>query len=113
MPCETRLKPRQTLTERKLEVRAVIEQVVKALATGRVKAVVGKAGGIAFTGLTEAERDGVTDGCMFRRVMASGNALALQAIARAEALAGRSVDRTAVAQGLHSHDNGASWHHGH
>ena len=113
MPCDTRLKANQTLTQRKEEVREVIARVIRGLTSGRVRAVVGKTGGIAFAGLTDTERDGVTDACCYRRVMASGNALALQAVARAEALAGRSVDRMAVAQGLHSHDGGNHWHHGH
>jgi hypothetical protein len=42
--------------------------------------------------------------------MATGSAMAKTAIARAEALAGRSVNRQAVAQGHHSHDGGATWH---
>jgi hypothetical protein len=42
--------------------------------------------------------------------MVSGSQLAIQAIAKAERLAGRSVDRQLVAQGYHSHDGGNSWH---
>ena len=40
--------------------------------------------------------------------MSSGSALARAAVARAEQLAGRQVDRRAVAVGAHSHDGGAS-----
>jgi hypothetical protein len=71
---------------------------------------VGPQGGIAFDGLSDAERDGVTDACAYRRLMVSGSALAKAAIARAEQLAGRSVDRRVVGHGVHSHDGGRTWH---
>jgi len=80
------------------------------LTNGRIRVIVSRQGAIAFAGLTEKERDGVTDACLYRRLMATGSSLAKQAIARAEALAGRTVDRQVVAQGMHSHDGGASWH---
>ena len=113
MPCDTRLKPRQTIQSRKDEVRKVIERLNKGLTAGAIRAVVGKEGGIAFIGLSNEERDGVTDACMFRKIMVTGSSQAKAAIARAEQMAGRTVNRTAVAQGLHSHDGGKSWHHGH
>lgn len=113
MPCDTRLKKGQTLSQRAGEIRGVVTTVAAALAAGRVKVKVGAKGGIAFIGLSEGERDGVTDACLYRRVLATGTAAAKLAIQRAEQLAGRTVDRQAVAQGLHTHDGGASWHHGH
>ena len=73
-------------------------------------AKVGPQGAIAFLGLTDSERDGVTDNCAYRRLMASGSALAIAAIAKAEQLAGRSIDRQQIAVGVHSHDQGRSWH---
>jgi len=113
MVCETRLKPRQTLAQRKDEIRRMVARLSEGLAAGRIKAVIGPQGAIAFTGLTDADRDGVTDNCAFRLLMVAGSPLARAAIARAEALAGRSVDRRAVAAGWHSHD-GRSWNtHGH
>jgi hypothetical protein len=113
MPCDTRLKPRQTLSERADEVRRAVQKVADGLISGRVTAKVGPQGAIAFSGLTEAERDGVTDACVYRRLMATGSALAKAKIAQAEALAGRSVDRQALAHGHHSHDGGKTWHSGH
>ena len=110
MPCDTRLKQGQTIKARAEEVRAVVARVASALAAGRVRAKIGPTGGVAFEGLTDAERDGVTDACMYRRVMATGSAMAKAAIARAEALAGRSVNKQAVAHGHHSHDGGATWY---
>jgi hypothetical protein len=107
------LKPNQTIKARAEEVRAVVARVVQGLITGRIKAKVGPQGAVAFDGLTDQERDGVTDACAYRRVVATGGALANAAIARAEAMAGRPVDRMAVAHGHHSHDGGKTWHHGH
>ena len=114
MPCDTKLKPRQTISERVAEVRKAIIYIDKSLRRGQIKVLVDKkTGAIAFDGLTNGERDGVTDGCIYRRIMATGTASAKQAIARAELLAGRGVNKQAVAQGVHSHDGGKSWHHGH
>jgi len=58
----------------------------------------------------QEERDGLTDACAFRRLIVAGAALAKSEIARAEALAGRGVDRKVIAQGHHSHDGGHTWH---
>lgn len=110
MPCDTRLKPKQTLKERAEEVRRAITTLDALLKKRRVKVVVGPQGAVAFTGWSEQDRDGVTDACAYRRLMVSGSALAKAEIARAEQLAGRSVDRQVVAQGWHSHDGGEHWH---
>jgi hypothetical protein len=110
MPCDTRLKKNQTIQQRATEVRAVVDRLASALVSGRVKPVIGPTGAIAFPGLTDAERDGVTDNCAYRRILATGSALAKAAIARAEQLSGRSVNRQAIAHGHHSHDGGATWH---
>ena len=114
MPCETRLKPKQTIKERAAEVRAATERLNRKLAMGLVKPKVDRAtGAIAFEGFADIERDGVTDACAYRRIMVSGSALAKAAIERAEALAGRSISREAITAGVHSHDGGETWHHGH
>ena len=113
MPCDTRLKAKQTIQERAREVRRAVEALAQGLATGRIKPTIGAQGAIAFAGWSDAERDGVTDACAYRRVMATGSALAKAAIAKAEQLAGRSVDRQALAHGHHSHDGGVTWHRGH
>jgi hypothetical protein len=110
MPCDTKLKPKQTMSERAADIRTMVARLAKGLASGSIKAVVGPQGAVAFTGLSEWERDGVTDACAYRRVMATGSALARAAIARAEQLSGRAVDQKAVAHGTHSHDGGVTWH---
>jgi len=110
MPCDTRLKRNQTISQRKAEVAKAVAAIQAALAAGRVKAKVGQQGAIAFEGVSEQERDGVTDACIYRRIMATGSALAKMQIAKAEQLAGRSVSKQAVNSGHHSHDGGHTWH---
>lgn len=109
MPCDTRLKPRQTISERKDEVVRAVGRIQAALINGRAKVKIGPQGAIAFDGVTDEERDGVTDACAYRRIMISGSPLAKAAIARAEQMAGRSVDRSVIGQGVHSHDGGKTW----
>lgn len=110
MPCDTVRKPRQSIQERAADIRRAMERVADALAKGRAKAVVGRQGAIYFAGLSTEDRDGMTDACIYRRIMATGSALARSAIMRAELVAGRTVDRQVVGQGVHSHDGGATWH---
>jgi len=113
MPCDTRLKPKQTIQQRAEEVRKMVSTLDKLLISGRVKPVIGPQGAITFAGLTEEERDGVTDACAYRRLMVTGSALAKAAIARAEQMSGRSVNRAALTHGAHSHDGGKTWHDHH
>lgn len=110
MPCDTRLKRRQTISERKIEVKKAVEKLSTGIVAGRIKPKIGPQGAIAFEGFTEAERDGVTDACAYRRLMIEGSPLARAAIARAEQLAGRTVDKQVIGQGAHSHDGGRTWH---
>lgn len=110
MPCDRTLKPNQGIQERAAEIRKVVDLLSKGLANGRIKPRIGPQGAIAFEGLTEADRDGVTDNCAYRRLMATGSPTAIAAIQRAEQMAGRTVDRATVAHGAHSHDGGRSWH---
>lgn len=113
MPCDTRLKFRQTISARVTEVKKVVDKAALGLASGRVKPVISPKGGVTFKGLTDDERDGVTDACIYRRLMVSGSSLALAKIAQAEQLAGRTINRATLAQGHHSHDGGKTWHDGH
>jgi hypothetical protein len=110
MPCYTRLKPRQTIQQRAEEVRKAVAKLAAGLVNGKVVAKVGPQGAITFVGLTVEDRDGVTDACIYRQLMVSGNALALAKIAQAERLAGRSVNKQVVGSGVHSHDGGVTWH---
>jgi hypothetical protein len=110
MPCDTRLKPRQTISERAAEVREATTRLAAAIAAGRVRVKVGPQGAIAFENWDATSRDGITDACAYRRIMATGSAMARMAIAKAEQLAGRGVNKQAIAQGHHSHDGGQTWH---
>jgi hypothetical protein len=107
--CDTKLKARQTISQRAEEIRRAVTKLSSALASGQVKVAIGPQGAVAFVGWTDTERDGISDACAYRRLMVSGSALAKAAIARAEQVAGRSVDRQALAQRWHSHDAGATW----
>ena len=111
MACDTRLQnPNQTLSQRKTQVKEIIAFTDELIRKSKVKIVVDKrSGAIAFTGMTDAERGGVSDACTYRVIMATGSALAKQAIARAEQLAGRGVNKQALANGVHSHDGGHTW----
>lgn len=110
MACETMRKPKQTLQERIAEITKAVALLDAKLKKRLVKPVVGPQGAITFKGWEDpAERNGITDACAYRRIMATGSVLAKQEIIRAEQLAGRSVDRKVVSQGVHSHDGGASW----
>jgi hypothetical protein len=110
MPCDTKLKANQTISQRADEVRQVVSNLDRALQARRVKVTIGPQGAVAFQGLTDQERDGVTDACAYRRLMATGTALARAEIARAEQMSGRTVNRQVIGQGVHSHDNGKTWH---
>ena len=117
MACETmRSTKTQTLTERKAEIKDVLAFMDELIRKSKVKVIVDKkTGAIFFDGMTTQERRGVTDGCAYRQLMVSGSASAKQAIARAELLAGRGVNKQAVAQGVHGHSHGGTvtWHGGH
>ncbi len=110
MPCDTRLKRNQTVAQRKAEVKEDVKKVDKLVVQKKVKVVVGPQGAVAFTGLSEAQRDGMTDVCIYNAIMATGSMAAKIEIQRAEQAAGRLISKTAVRQGLHSHDGGQTWH---
>jgi hypothetical protein len=110
MPCDRRLKPQQTIGQRKEEIRRAVEKLVQGIATGKIKPRVGAQGAIAFQGFDPKDRDGMTDNCAYRRLLASGSSLVLAELARAEAIAGRPVDKQVIGQGVHSHDGGVNWH---
>lgn len=109
MACDTRLKPRQTISERAKEVREALERLTAAIMAGRVKIIIDrKTRAVAFQGWDN--NDGVTDGCAYRAILRNAPAKVRMAIAAAEQMAGVTIDKKAVAQGHHSHDGGATWH---
>jgi len=104
------LKRGQTIKERAGEVRTAVGKISQGITVGRVKVRISKAGAIAFAGVTEEERDGISDVCAYRLIMATGPALAKAAIARAELMSGTSINKSLIAQGTHSHDGGITFH---
>lgn len=114
MPCDTYVRSGQTLAQRKDEIKKVAEKAATGLANGKVTATVGrKNGAITFTGIPDDERAGITDACIYRRIMVTGSALAKQKLAAAEQRAGITVNKQTLSQGVHSHDGGRTWHDGH
>jgi hypothetical protein len=113
MPCESIRKPNQSLSDRKSEVALAVDRFNAGLVSGSVTVTVGPQGAIAFDGLSREERDGVTDACAYRMLMLKGSPLAKVKITKAEQLAGRPISRAVIGQGVHSHDGGKTWHHGH
>lgn len=111
MPCDSvRSNPQQTVSERMAEVRSAAARIAALLAAKKVQVKIGPQGAVTFIGISDQDRAKMTDACIYRRVMASGTHGARQAIVKAEQLAGRTVDKRVVAQGVHSHDGGRSWH---
>lgn len=113
MPCDTYVRRGQTPADREREIKEALKRLEGSLAAGSASVVVGSNGALAFTGWGQEERSGVTDVCAYRLLMADGSWELRQAIARAEAIAGRSVDRRVIESGVHSHDGGATWAPGH
>ena len=112
MVCTGRTRRGQTAAERMAEVDAALADLVKALMAGTATAVIGADGSIAFDGWTE--RNDVTDACAYRILLVERDDWEVkQAIARAEVVAGRSVNVNAINSGSHSHDGGRTWHGGH
>jgi hypothetical protein len=110
MPCDTRLRQGQSISERKVEVKKAVSVLDKLIAAGQVRVKVGPQGAVAFSAWADNERAGVTDACAYRRLMITGSALTKAKIAQAETMAGRSINKQVVGQGAHSHDGGHTWH---
>lgn len=110
MPCDTMRLPNQTMSERVTEVRTAAQKIDKLLAARKIGVKVGPQGAVTFTGLSDDDRRRMTDACIYRRIIQSGSAASKMAIARAEQLAGRTVSKATVANGVHSHDGGSTWH---
>lgn len=113
MPCDTNLKPNQTLADRNDQIKKSLTRLEAALTQGNVKVRIAPNGAVAFEGWRPTDRDDVTDVCAYRTLAAQGSFALRTAIARAEAMQGRKVNPHAVAAGHHSHDGGRTWNKGH
>jgi hypothetical protein len=114
MACDFMRQPNQTQPQRAEQIESALDRLNKALAIGEVKIKVGPTGSITFLGADAIlKANGIADTCAYRKLLAQGSPALRQALAKAEALAGRKVDPRAVAAGTHSHDGGKTWHKGH
>lgn len=117
MACDMMLKPRQSLTERKAEVKKALTQLEKLIAAGQVTVRVGTEGmakgAVAFKGWADTEREGISDACALRLLMVTGSATTKMKLAQAQQMAGTNFNRQTLAHGVHSHDGGNTWHKGH
>jgi hypothetical protein len=106
MACETMRKPKQTIEERVAEIGRAVAALESRIKLKTVKPVVDKkTGGIAFAGWENAaERADVTDACAYRRIMATGSALA-----RAEQFWGEGkTPETAIAKAIENANDARS-----
>jgi hypothetical protein len=110
MPCDTMRLPDQTMTQRVEEVKKAVTAIDRLIAARKVTVKVGPQGAITFIGISDEDRRRMTDACIYRTLRLKGTAATKMAIQRAEQVAGVKVDRKVVAAGIHSHDNGATWH---
>ena len=110
MPCDTRRRREQSIEDRKKEIKTTVDKLSLEIIKRTVRPVVGANGAITFVGWKAENRNDITDACAYRRLLVQGNQMAINEIKRAEALAGRTVNKQVVAQGVHSHDGGMTWH---
>lgn len=101
MPCDA--------TKTEAEIDAAIQTLAAGLASDEIDAVIGPEGSIAFRGWSPGDKNGVSDICAFRRLEQRGDEGLRRSLMRAEALAGQTLNRQAVAAGVHSHDGGQTW----
>jgi hypothetical protein len=111
MACDFRIPAGMTPALRKTQIEQAMDRLTKALEAGTVKVKVGPTGALAFVGTWQ--RDGISDTCAYRKLLAASSPALRLALARGEAMAGRKVDPRMIAAGEHSHDNGHTWHKGH
>ena len=110
MPCDTiPLRQGQTAQDRAKEIRSAQDRLESLISAGTVKPIIGRTGGVAFKNWTAQDRAGVSDVCAYRALTRRGSSALRMAMIRAEAMAGRTPDRQAIAAGLHSHDGGQTW----
>jgi len=108
MPCESVRTAGQTEAARRREIDAALAELERKLAAGAVAVRIGTDGAVCFADWG-TERRGVTDVCAYQTLAGRDSWELRQAVARAEALAGRSVSAATVAAGVHSHDGGRTW----
>jgi hypothetical protein len=84
-----------------------LKRLQQAIGSGTVQVVIGRTGAVALRGVNDAQREGLTDVCIYRRLRNTPEMRL--ALARAQVTAGRTVDERVISSGLHSHDGGTTW----
>ena len=113
MACWTIQIAGQSEDDRAAELDKAAAKLEEQLERGTVKVMIGTQGAAALVGWEAKDRAGMADTCAIRTLTLKGSWAMKQAIASAERLSGRKLDAAKVAQGVHSHDGGATWSHGH
>lgn len=109
MACTSILKQGQTLQQRMTEIDRALKRLEQYLATGVVQLVIGPNGAVAIRGWNPKDRDGMTDVCTVRSLMATNSQPFKMALLRAEAISGKKMNPQMIGQGVHSHDGGRTW----
>jgi len=109
--CEQSRNAQQTPEQRRQQIDAALQRLEQSIKGGSVTVIVGPNGAVVFKDWQD--RDGVTDVCAFRMLQARRSWELMQAVQRAEGLAGRKVSQQSILGGTHSHDGGKTWHPGH
>jgi hypothetical protein len=97
------------MEQRKKEIKGAIDKLAISVMKRQARIVVGANGSVTIVGWQANDRAGITDACAYRRLLVQGNALVQAELKRAEQIAGRTVDKRMLAQGIHSHDGGNTW----
>ena len=114
MPCDTVLRPNQTIEQRADQIDAALRRLENYLSNNSVRVVIDpRTGAPAFRGWKQDDDQPVTDNCAYRMLRARSSPALRIAVARAESQQGVKVNERAVAAGTHSHDGGGTWHKGH
>ena len=88
MPCDTWIKPNQTLAQRAVEIDQALESLEQKIQAGSVKIVIDKrTGALAFSNWKKDDRDGVSDVCAYRVLTSRGSPILRMAnVPRSDAL---------------------------
>ena len=113
MPCDLiQYRTIQLKLEAEERQQAALRQIERKLEQQRVAFVVGPDGALAVNGVSVADKQGMTDVCVLRRLLQENSAAAQQEMLRlgltwAEVMSG--VTAMADNRLAHSHNGGGSW----
>lgn len=98
--CPICKRARETFEEtqrREKRAKLIAQRVETALLNGTVKITYDRlTGKLKFVGITDAQREGATDECLFQQIKQKGSSLARAQIAKAEQTGGRSLNQRTI-----------------